>query len=554
MPNCKNCQKEFTIYPQDKEFYQRIDVPEPTWCPPCREMRRMAWCNEGILYPRKCDLCSKSIISEFSSNNPRKVYCLQCWWEDSWEPLNYGKEIDFSRSILGQIHELDLIVPHQCVSGDSRSINSDYTHHAGLDKNCYMLFHADYNEDCYYGYGVKKSKDSMDIYNCFDSELCYECVDIHDCYHLAWSQDCIKCANSYFLRDCAGCNDCFLCVGLRQKNYCFLNKQLSEKDYQEKLKETNIGSHRQIKEIWDKYLKLQKNHIWRYAQSNKVQNSSGNYLYNSFNVQSCFDCSEIESSGYCSQLSYKSKDCFDVYQFGLNAELVYEGAMIGEDTNRVLFSYNCIRKVANLNYCIECYSTKDSFGSVGLRKREFCILNKKYKEQEYKQLRDKIIDKMKSTGEYGEFFPINHSPFGYNETIAQLWFPLTKEQTLAKGWSWQDNLPGTYGKETIRLEQLSDDIKEILADITQEILACENCHKNYKIIAQELDFYKKNNYPLPKKCFECRRLARMKLRNPRRLYNRTCMNPGCKNKFETTYAPDREEKVYCEECYQKEIY
>jgi len=32
------------------------------------------------------------------------------------------------------------------------------------------------------------------------------------------------------------------------------------------------------------------------------------------------------------------------------------------------------------------------------------------------------------------------------------------------------------------------------------------------------------------------------------------MKDGCTNEFETPYAPDRPEIVYCEECYNKEIY
>ena len=32
------------------------------------------------------------------------------------------------------------------------------------------------------------------------------------------------------------------------------------------------------------------------------------------------------------------------------------------------------------------------------------------------------------------------------------------------------------------------------------------------------------------------------------------MKEGCENEFETAYAPEREEKVYCESCYNKEIY
>ena len=50
---------------------------------------------------------------------------------------------------------------------------------------------------------------------------------------------------------------------------------------------------------------------------------------------------------------------------------------------------------------------------------------------------------MTSDGEWGEFFPIKYSESCYNETIAQLWFPLTKEKALEEGFRWQDDLPGT---------------------------------------------------------------------------------------------------------------
>ena len=40
---------------------------------------------------------------------------------------------------------------------------------------------------------------------------------------------------------------------------------------------------------------------------------------------------------------------------------------------------------------------------------------------------------MKKRGEYGEFFPASMSPFGYNETVAHEYFPLSKEE-ITKGF------------------------------------------------------------------------------------------------------------------------
>ncbi|MDI6883331.1 MAG: zinc-ribbon domain containing protein [Patescibacteria group bacterium] len=58
---CQNCQKEFTIEPDDLEFYAKIKVPPPTWCPECRLVRKLVWRNERIFYKRTCELCGKSI-------------------------------------------------------------------------------------------------------------------------------------------------------------------------------------------------------------------------------------------------------------------------------------------------------------------------------------------------------------------------------------------------------------------------------------------------------------------------------------------------------------
>ena len=51
---CQNCKKYFVIESEDFNFYEKIKVPAPTFCPECRMQRRMAWRNERTLYKRKC--------------------------------------------------------------------------------------------------------------------------------------------------------------------------------------------------------------------------------------------------------------------------------------------------------------------------------------------------------------------------------------------------------------------------------------------------------------------------------------------------------------------
>ena len=75
---CQNCQKEFTVEPEDFTFYEKMKVPAPTFCPECRMQRRMNWRNERSLYSRKCDLCKENIIGLYPENTPFPVYCHRC--------------------------------------------------------------------------------------------------------------------------------------------------------------------------------------------------------------------------------------------------------------------------------------------------------------------------------------------------------------------------------------------------------------------------------------------------------------------------------------------
>ena len=95
-------------------------------------------------------------------------------------------------------------------------------------------------------------------------------------------------------------------------------------------------------------------------------------------------------------------------------------------------------------------------------------------------------------------------------------------------------------------------IADVSDDIVKHILTCEITGKPYKIIPQELKFYREMNLPIPRKCPDQRHKERMALRNPRKLWSRKCKK--CGKEMQTTYAPERQEIVYCEECYLKEIY
>ena len=209
-----------------------------------------------------------------------------------------------------------------------------------------------------------------------------------------------------------------------------------------------------------------------------------------------------------------------------------------------------------MEYCLNCPNSNNCFGCAGLIKGSYCILNKQYSKEEYKKLRAEIIAKMKEEGIYGDFFPKNLSHLGYNESSAIDEFPLTKEEALKQGFKWEDTPRGTYGKETIDWKNFPDSILELPKDfdVTKEVFVCTECKKNYRIIGDEFTFYKRMKIPIPRNCPECRHLRRINNRGPNKLWHRKCMKDGCQNEFETSYAPERPEIIYCEKCYQSEVY
>jgi hypothetical protein len=226
------------------------------------------------------------------------------------------------------------------------------------------------------------------------------------------------------------------------------------------------------------------------------------------------------------------------------------GALEGSQLKNSAFVFYC----SHVEYCENCHHLINGFGCSAIRKGEYMILNKTYSKEKYYELKEKIITELKNDKTYGQFFPASLAPFAYNETLAHDFFPLTKNEAIKRGFRWEDKTTGTYGKETNKKGEVPNSIEGVDEKILNEILVCEECNKNFRITQAELSFYKRMNLPLPHKDFECRHKARMSKRNPRKLWHRKCMKEGCLNEFETSYAPGRPEIVFCETCYQQEIY
>ena len=321
-------------------------------------------------------------------------------------------------------------------------------------------------------------------------------------------------------------------------------------------------------------------------------NVSGDYISNSKNVRHSFIAGALEDSKYCSlvteTLDGKLTDSYDFTTYGVYSSLLCDVLQSGDRTSNIRYSWWVITNAMDVEYAMFIINSQHIFGSVGVRGKQYCILNTQYTKEEYEMLREKIIQQMNETPyidkrgtayRYGEFFPLELSPFAYNETTAYESFSLSKEQASAKGYVWRDPAP-RGNKPSITAENLARTINEVDDAILDEIIGClhkgtcgHNCTVAYKIILQELVFYRQMQIPLPQLCPNCRHAARILHRNPFMLWKRACQCAGqgndnavyqnsashfhgashCPNEFETSFAPGRPEIVYCEQCYQSEI-
>ena len=573
--DCQNCKSDFTLEAEDFAFYAKIQVPPPTFCPSCSHMRRFAWRNTHALYKRICSATGKEVLSIYSPDKKLNVVDQKYWWGEEWDPMDYGRDYDFAKPFFTQWKGLRDTIPLQALS-NSKAVNSDYCNVAEESYDCYLISAAWKDERTMYSDCISQIKDSSDLYIVHRTEFSYDDVYCSDVYKVSYSERTYGSADSQFLYDCKSCVNCFMSSNLRSKSYCFRNEQLTKEAYLEKMKELDLGSHAAIAALKEEFAAMKKNAIHRYANLMNCHDVSGDNIERGENSHYIFDATEgIKDSKH---VHWGAINLNEVYNSGPGigfGDLIYESFDGGAGGGNFKFT-NVVYYSSNIEYSFNCYNCSDCFGCYGLRNKKYCILNKQFTKEEYGPMVEKIkqhmmdvpyVDAAGLVYKYGEFFPVELSPFCYNETVAQSYYPLTREQMLEKGYGYKEKESRSY-HPTILKGQLPDSISYVTEDILKEIIECEHpdpsferCSEAFRITKDELIFYKRLSIPLPRMCYQCRHIERFKKRNPLWLWHRQCGctmeghdHAGqCSNEFETSYAPERPETIYCESCYQKEV-
>lgn len=254
-----------------------------------------------------------------------------------------------------------------------------------------------------YCFDCAKCNDSVFTYDSFicsycldcdypvESELCYESVDPFKAYNCSYLEYSANIRDSDYCYWCYNCNDLFGCVNLKGKSFCIFNRQFSEAEYREKVKEYKKWPPEKVLAEVDK-LKLN----FPLTQTIGAHNENsdyGNYVHYSKNSYMCFDAAHNENCGYLYD-SFGSKTSYDMTYGGNKADFSYEIVDCPDifNCNYSVFCRNC----QDSSYLFNCFGVKDSLGCVWLRQKQYCILNRQFSKEEYERLSNMILSELKS--------------------------------------------------------------------------------------------------------------------------------------------------------------
>lgn len=462
----------------------------PLWKPKYRLQQLGAFYPNWGLYKRKCDKTNVGLISTFTPDCPYPVWQRQEWFKYANPP---SAKIDFDKPFFEQARGLffQCPIPHifqfQCE-------NCEYTDDWYESRDCYLCHGGDTNEGVRYSAHINRCKDCIccvmlegcqwcfDGVNCKNAFHCIHCLDVRD------SHNCSMCY------DCRNCRDCLFCFNLRGKQYCFGNKQLTKEQYEIEKKKWKFETRSGYKKAQAYFAKMIHEIAWlRAVYVEYAENSTGNYIQHMKDCEQCF--MELDHENCCHGLwsgGSVKHICEGVWTYGCHGG--YKVAMPIK-CFEVRCSFMCFEcKFSDyLAYCVGC---ENCFGCCGLHRKNYCILNTPYSKQEFLDLQKRLIDHMKSTGEWWEFFPCDFAPNTYEDSLSATFWPLD-EQVKLKFWFRTTETKNIKWDNYLLANEVPDSPFDADENTTKQVFWDDIARKPFTILPQDINFCRELSVPLP---------------------------------------------------------
>ncbi|MDO8649255.1 MAG: hypothetical protein Q7R81_05745 [Candidatus Peregrinibacteria bacterium] len=230
-------------------------------CIDCHYVEKCQWCYECI----DCLECYETAFAQNSQSCTNSWFlfdcrncenCIGCWnlrrkgyhiwnvpvskeeFEKTLQKLRTSNEFVelFQEKFRKHVQE-DVI--HRAMIGENNdNVSGNFIYHS---RNVVDSYNVQEAEDIGYSDRTLKQKDQYFCTGVHYGELAFNCLSVDFSHGIVGCMNGEHHTNTAYCIDCYSVEDCFGCVGLRQKKYCILNKQYEKEEY-EKLK-TKIVEH-----------------------------------------------------------------------------------------------------------------------------------------------------------------------------------------------------------------------------------------------------------------------------------------------------------------------
>jgi CxxC-x17-CxxC domain-containing protein len=492
------------------------------------------------------------MISILPTECPFPVYDYMYFISDLFDPFSFGEKYEAGVSPLDTLFNFRKRFPMPSfLNRDPLSINSDYSNGGRNNKNCYYAMACYRAEDIWYSSMVNRSRNIMDSNDIEDSDFLYEGLSSDHIYKSSFIYFSSNCTDSFLLFDCKNCDSCFGCVNLRNKKYCVWNEQLSKEGYESFIKSINPVRRDSLskdkEKFWNLVAKLPMNAPRNVGSSNVW----GARIMRSRNA---FDVVDSDNSEHIRHAdgAMSHKDSMDFLYSGGHSSKLYGTINIGSQSSDVRFSVSS-KFCVNCEFVFNSKNLTNCFMCFGLQNKSYCVLNVQYPPEEYFEIVDEIKSEMIRRKEYEDPLGFEFSAQAYNFSMAQIGYPLSAEEIKKLG--------GYVGKEPetnagniaiIKANELPQSISEVTDDILNKAILCEVTRRPFKIVASELEFYRRMKLPIPTIHPSNRMETRFRMIPASKKYNAVCAK--CGEEINSMFDPKSNFILYCESCYQQEVY
>ena len=186
---------------------KKYAIPPPTFCPDCRQQRRLSWRNDGRSTRDKA-ICAKSrIVSMYATDSPFQCTAMHVGGGQR-DAAAFARDFDFGRQFYEQYLELRNTVPRMLsISKTGRTASTCIT--LSMSKTVIWVCASAWIGGCYYSRRwYWNSKNMGDCYQMMIRVVLWGCYSDHNfrCHNL-WLSN--QCSESAFSVRCTACSHCF---------------------------------------------------------------------------------------------------------------------------------------------------------------------------------------------------------------------------------------------------------------------------------------------------------------------------------------------------------